>query len=312
MTKRGFGARGIGVRGLVASAAAILVAVSLLVPVGPAVATEADRPVQLAFLGKLFGGGRGGCSPAGAVTDPDVSRNAAAIRAGGLCVSTETVSENGITWTFIAIENPRSQNGPVWYLPHDNESAAFDAAVYAVARYGGAMIALETGERREYRSIDPNRHFARDRGDAGPCRMRAATPRYTKTVMGFFDGKRHILAMHNNTRGGAVSASMRTAKSTGFRAKGPLADADNMVFIAGTRPIQSDRRGQNLRDMLLRAGLNVVYEHVTPQNSDCSFSNYVALNDRRDYFNIEAVHGSREQTAMVDRLMQVLGYRPVR
>lgn len=309
--------RRIGTRGARARStvfvAAIALAAALFLPPLHAGAANIEGTVQLAFLGKLFGGGgRSGCTSSPATADRDVTRNAAAIRASGLCVSTETLSENGITWTFTAIENPAAPDGPVWYLPHDNESAAFDAAVYAVARYGGAMIALETGDNREYRGIDPNRHFARDAGDAGPCRMRAATPRYTSTVMGFFDGKRQILAMHNNTPGGEVSASMRTAKSTGFRARGALAGADDMVFIAGTRPIDADRRGRTLRDKLLRAGLNVVYEHVTPQNSDCSFSNYVALNDRRDYFNIEAVHGSREQGAMVDRLMQVLGHRPVR
>ena len=281
--------------------------------IAPVKAQAMAGEVELAFLGNLLGTRRGGgCSGAGDVQDRDVTRNAAAIRAARLCVSQETIAENGISWTFTSIENPAAPNGPVWYLPHDNESTAFDAAVYAVARYGGAVVALESGDRRELRGIDPNRYFARDARDAAPCRMRAPTPRYTRTVMDFFNGKRHILAMHNNTRGGALVASMRTAKSTGFRAKGPLADADNMVFIAGLNPITSDRRGMQLRDQLLRAGLNVVYEHVTPQNSDCSFSNYVALNDRRDYFNIEAVHGSGEQDDMVDRLMDVLGYRPVR
>ena len=89
-------------------------------------------------------------------------------------------------------------------------------------------------------------------------------------------------------------------------------DGTQFDTSAGREPLERDRDARGWRDRLNAAGLNVVHETVSRQNSDCSFSNYVALNDRRAYFNIEAVHGSRIQTGMVDKLMAVLGYRPVR
>ncbi|GAB5376693.1 MAG: hypothetical protein AcusKO_31550 [Acuticoccus sp.] len=281
----------------------------------PALSAQAPDPAQVelrvAFLGRLMRGGRGACLTERDIRDRDVLRNALTIRDAGLCVTQDTFSENGIDWRFTAISNPDAR-GPVWYLPHDNESEAFDAAVYAVSRYGGQLVAIDGGEGRNYRGIDPNRYFAVTAAEAGPCAMRRPAPRYTKYVMGLFKGRRHILSMHNNTRGGGVSVSMSSAKAKGFRTGGRFSDPDHMVFIASKGSIDGDSRGRATRQKLLNAGLNVVHEAVSPQNSDCSFSNYVALNDRREYFNIEAVHGSSDQKAMVDALMGALGYRPAR
>lgn len=273
-----------------------------------------DSALAQGLFGRFRGGGgnSGACLDPASVSDRDVKRAAGTIAAAGLCVSEETVTDRGVSWRFITIADPKHRNGPVWYLPHDNENTAFSAALYAVQRYGGEMVALETGEGRTFRGIDPNRWFAARSADSAACRLSGATAAYTRHVMQLFKGQHAILTIHNNARGGGVSVNMRGAKTTGFRAGGSLSDPDHLVFIAGTQPIARDGAAQRQRDALLRAGLNVVHEEVSRQNNDCSLSNHAALNDRRPYYNIEATHGSRLQTTMVDRLMSVLGYRPVR
>ncbi|MEM6762654.1 MAG: hypothetical protein AAF615_07250 [Pseudomonadota bacterium] len=275
----------------------------------------ADAAKQdVAFLERLRGRrnqASEACLPLESVRDRDVRRNADAIRSAGLCVAQFGFAEGGLDWRFTAVSNPAGPRGPVWYLPHDNESAAFDAAVYAVARYGGRLVAVDGGEGRNFRGVDPNRRFARTISDAGPCAMRGPAPIYTDFVMDLFAGKRHVLSMHNNTRGGGLTADIRTQKSIGYRTNGRFSDRDHMVFIAGKAPVDRDRNARRWRDRLLGAGFNVVHETVTAQNNDCSFSNFVALNDGRPYFNIEAVHGSRIQKDMVDALMPLLGYRPI-
>lgn len=299
-----------------------LLGLGLTAPVGAAATPLSAAPslpaaqadvVELALFGKLLGGGKGGaCQDPAASGDADVRRNAAAIQSASLCVTSDSVSENGVRWNFTVVTNSSAPRGPDWYLPHDNENTAFDSAVYAVARYGGRLLSVDGPEARNYQGIDPNRWFADSASEAAPCDMSRASPKYTRHVMGFFKGARYVLAMHNNTPGGTVSADMNSAKAKGYQAGGPYADRNHMVFIAGLEPLERDKSARSWRDRLNAAGLNVVHETVSRQNSDCSFSNYVALNDRRAYFNIEAVHGSRIQTGMVDKLMAVLGYRPIR
>lgn len=269
----------------------------------------AEERLRIAFLGRIFRGG--GCVNPDAVRDQDVRRNLLAIKDAGLCVSQDKLSENGIDWRFTSIANTKSPRGPVWYLPHDDEQSAFDAAVYAVARYGGRLVAVDGGEGRNYRGVDPNRTFALTLAEARPCAIRNPAPRYSEFVMDLFGNSRHIFSMHNNTRGGSISIGVDTAKTKGFRASGQFSDPDHMVYIAGTKPLEADGRARATRDKLMRAGLSVVYEEVSAQNNDCSFSNHVALHDNREYFNVEAVHGSNLQKGMVDALMSVLGYRAV-
>lgn len=270
---------------------------------------------ELAFVERLFGQQRTGaaaCEDPGASADRDVRRNAAAIARANLCLTRETVNDGSLEFPFTIVSNPRAPRGPVWYMPHDNEETAFDAAIYAVATYGGRLVAIDGSEARNFRGLDLNRAFARSAADAAPCAISRPLPAYTRYVMSQFRGQNAVLSIHNNTRGGGVSVNMGGPKATGFRAAGPLADPDNLIFIAGTDPIGNDPNTRRTKDRLVAAGLNVVHERVTRANNDCSMSNYVALNDRRPYFNLEAVHGSPVQTAMVDALMGVLGVSRVR
>ncbi|MEM9224721.1 MAG: hypothetical protein AAGB11_20315 [Pseudomonadota bacterium] len=291
-----------------AAALFLALAAGVMPTVTSAQAASNGIHTQLAFLDRFRRRGGGKCLDPASVDDRDVRRHSADIAQNRLCVTRERFSEGGIDWRFVIVDSGR--RGPVWYMPHDDEDTAFDAALYAISRYGGRLVAVDGPETRTYAGVDPNRHFAQSRREAATCRMRQATPKYTRFVEGLFRGAKRVFSIHNNTRGGGITANVNTAKLTGYRASGPLSDPDHLVFIAGTRPIDQDRKALSLRNKLLGAGLNVVHEQVTRSNNDCSFSNHIALNDGRDYFNLEAVHGSRIQRPMVDALMGVLGYRP--
>ncbi|WP_226580799.1 hypothetical protein [Acuticoccus sediminis] len=281
-------------------------------PVAPDVRAALKAAAASAAPGAAAVATPSGCDDAGSDADPDVRRNRGAIARAGLCVGRVRLTEGAITWTFVSVENRNHPDGPVWYLPHDNEAEAFDAAVYAVARYGGRMVAVAGDETRFYRGIDPNRYFATTDADARPCRIRRATPTYTAFVMGLFVGRPHIFSAHNNTNGGGITARVWTDKEKGYPiSSGRFGDPDDLIYIAGPRPIADDRDATAIRQKLNEAGLSVVHEHVTRKNSDCSFSNHVVLNDGRPYFNVEAEHGSTVQREMVDRLLETLGYSPV-
>lgn len=253
-----------------------------------------------------------GCADLTAEADPDVKRNLARIGASRLCLTRHVLHDGGVKWRFISLAHPAHPQGPVWYLPHDNEDEAFDAAVYAVSRYGGRLVAVVTQETRNHRGIDPNRAFAVSAADARPCAIAAPTPTYTAFVMDLYVGRPHIFSAHNNTNGGGVTANVWTDKAKGYPiTKGPFGDTDNLVYIASDKPIASDAEATRMRQTLNAAGLGVVHEHVTRSNNDCSFSNHVVLNDGRPYFNLEAEHGSRVQDEMVDALLGALGYSPL-
>ena len=81
-----------------------------------------------------------------AVLDPD------------LCVTSIQFSEGGRPWFLRIVEN-KTKPGPLWAVPHNNERAAFDTAADAVRRYGGVIVAVETGGSRYFMGQDPNRNF---------------------------------------------------------------------------------------------------------------------------------------------------------
>ena len=119
------------------------------------------------------------------------------------------------------------------------------------------------------------------------------------------------LALHNNTNRGGISI-LKTSKQTKsflaypkeivLQGKG-LADEDSLVYIAGTSPTPPKTKVAKL----LNAGLNVKYEIVTPQNNDCSMSNFIVLNYGENYYNIEAQHDKTAiQKEMIDRLMRII------
>ncbi|MEA3641527.1 MAG: hypothetical protein VBE63_16520 [Lamprobacter sp.] len=250
---------------------------------------------------------------------PDIRRNLSDIERAGLCYRHQQVREGRFTWSFHILEHRQHPQGPFWILPHDNENTAFDVGVQAVIDYGGGLLAVDSGGQRHFLGQDPNRNFSRTNAEAKRCPgQRHPAPGYSQAVLDHYRSRRGpILALHNNLNGwtgngGAGSISLER-ESPSLRAypgqgSGRLRDEDNLVFVAGTRPLQSDPALKHRIKALNEAGLNVMHKQVSQANFDCSLSDYVSQHRLGEYYNIEAEHGDRHsQQQMVERLLAVLG-----
>jgi hypothetical protein len=260
----------------------------------------------------------------------DIQRNLQALRGAPICYRRQEVSEGGFRWVFHVLEHTKAPDGPFWVLPHDNENAAFDAGVHAVLTYGGGLLAIDTGGSRDLHGQDPNRNFSTSRAESRVCGARhRPAPVFTRAILDHYhtEGRKArgpYLALHNNGNGhagngGYGNISMyRTGPSlshwpgaaVGSRA---LRDEDNLIFMAGTRPVAADPVARRRIAALNRAGLDVVHKQVSARNFDCSLSDYIARHRLGEYYNIEAQHGARDtQVEMLDRLLAELGARPLR
>ena len=231
-----------------------------------------------------------------------------------LCLSRRAVSENGLAWKFTVISNSDHKTGPTIFLLHDNENTAFDAALYGVRKYGGKLVAVESGEKRVFQNTqDPNRNFGTTLSQTHVCAgMR------TKPAAGFtgllldLQGKDapFFLTMHNNSDGhhlGGIRGGVRAARRTSlvYSMLLPIiGDADDAVLLAGDRYLSENLQAGKVADYFRKAKINVIYERVWASKNDCSFSNFVVLNGLGDYYNIEAQHGHFDaQKKMLDALM---------
>ena len=247
---------------------------------------------------------------------PDIRRNYKMLQ--GLCIHLLAFREGNLVWKMFLVTNPKRSNGPFWFLPHDNENSAFDAAVYATRRYGGGFLSVSTGDHRYNMGQDPNRNFANSNHRL--CSQQIApSPRYTNFVFSTINYYKNpsypYLALHNNTNRGGISVLKKSPKTKSYLAYPRnqvksgigLSDEDSIVYIAGSHPNPPQAKIQTL----LNAGLNVKYEYVTAQNNDCSMSNYVVLALGSDnYYNIETQHGkSTTQIEMLNRLIHLIQRR---
>lgn len=230
------------------------------------------------------------------------------------CVRQQVFREGGRDWTVQTVQNT-ARTGPLWVLPHDNEQAAVETAVYALARYGGTAVLVETGGRRTNKATDPNRAF-----DAGRSRCAAGAPasRYVAAMLGSRARREPVIALHTNAPGvagrrGSGSISIRTPGKAGMAypgtgGTGRLASSDSLVITAVAHGPAPDARTAALVADLTRNGVNVLMETTSPSTTDCSLSHYAALNGIRPYLNIEVVDGdSATQRRILDIAMTVLG-----
>jgi len=266
-----------------------------------------------------------GCLDVTRESDPDIRRNMATIKKH-FCLTKEKFTEAGRTWVLHIFTNKNHRTGPFWGLPHDNENAAFDAAVHAVKKYGGGFVAVASREKRFFAGQDPNRNFGTTHAEARICRGQGApAPIFTGKFMAHFKNTNYpVLALHNNANGysgaggsGGISAKRQTRILRGMPsryAKGDFKDDDNLIFIAGRTAYKNNKTAQYMTAKLHKAGMNVIYELVTRSGADCSMSNHVLLKSpTRGYFNIETQHGkSTTQKAMIDRLMRIIGVPAIR
>lgn len=267
------------------------------------------------------------CVPPRAWLDPDIDRNKALIDQTGICIKTIVFYENRLHWRFQILDSGRP--GHNWILLHDDENTAFDAALYAIAKYGGKAVEVDLLRPIPASAIvDPNHNFAVSEDQRRTCRgpVRPAAPRFTSFILEHL-GPPPYLALHNNYDGhfrngggGNLSVRQNGRALLGFPAHdsaepladtGRLADEDNFVIVSGLAPPfrMSDRLRQ-IREQLRDAGINVIYEYVNKDTYDCSLSNYLLVYGSvlpGEYFNIEAEEGDyRSQITIIDTLLGIL------
>jgi hypothetical protein len=245
--------------------------------------------------------------------DQDFERNQALLSSPKLCVQRVQFDEGELQWTIQIIQNRAKPHGYFWFVPHDDENVAFDTAAYGVTKYGGTVVAIDTGGHRYNGPQDPNRNFDAGKTATRQCEDQVApSPRYTGFILGY-RRNRPIIALHSNKPGGDISIRTESKTHTNFPAATPLPTQlpdHTVVFVASTAPPQADPELSSLVSKLNKAGLNVIYETVSPDDNDCSMSNFAALTGIRNYVNLEVVKGDGAgQKLMLDTIMPFLKAR---
>jgi hypothetical protein len=235
----------------------------------------------------------------------DLKRNSWSM--GDLCANRISFYDKGQKWTLLLVRNTKQPQGPFWYLPHDNENSALDAAVYATNKYGGGFLSIEAFGNRYASGKDPNRQFKR-------------SSKYTKNIFKIIDTFKRkempYLTLHSNKDGhehyggdGTVSMRISSSRTKAYpsgkikigRKKG-LKDEDNLIYLAGRKIDKQKIKALN------NIGIHVKYELVTNASNDNSMSNYIALYKRHSgYINIEAESSDTStQKKMIDRVMKLI------
>ena len=242
----------------------------------------------------------GNCAALDSLTDRDgdFQRNRKAVVDGKVCVTEERFADAGAEWVVHVTRPTDGRAGPLWVVPHDDEDVAFDNGIDAVAQYGGVLVSVETGGRRNNGSIDPNRIFADEAQACG-----GAAPQYTRLVLANRSNGYPVVGLHSNDRGssstggaGTISIDAPLKSATPYKASPFIpseSNEDTLVFVASTQPKGSDPKVDGMVETLLKNGMNVIRELVTPKTNDCSLSNYLALRELQPYYNLEVVHGDR-------------------
>jgi hypothetical protein len=257
------------------------------------------------------------------VSDDDFARHRDPAEWKGLAVSRVAFQVERGSWRLWRIRNARHPAGPLWFVPHDNENAGFEAALVAVRRYGGTLIAVDSGIEpggdgvrlnqavRYGKPIDPNRNFD------------TALPGYADRVLASLHPGYPIIALHTNAPGfdptdsrcnrsdpkGDGIISIRfcddvLTPSPSQRREWPFDDDDTVAFAtyhAGQSPSDAF-----CRDAMVGADFNVVQERVVA--SDGSLSNYAVLHHLH-YLNFETQDRGLEPAALAsarDRLVHMV------
>jgi hypothetical protein len=241
--------------------------------------------------------------------DGDFERNSSALSQNTFCIAEEKFKERRRHWRIATVKTGRP--GPLFVVMHDDEDMSFDTAVAALNTYGGTLVALETGGKRNQDGIDPNRNFS---ADGIGCRKlgRDAAPKYTGIFRRHIDPTQPIIALHNNTgkripTGGLGHVSM-TDLPKGMQAHessdpdGPLAGERALVLLTSAAPVSTTSKTEAAE--LAARGINAVIESVSEGKGDCSLSNYAVLSGHEDYFNVTVDKDERDkQRKIIDVIM---------
>lgn len=235
------------------------------------------------------------------VQDDDFARHRDPADWQGLEVRRIEFREERGAWRLWRIANLRHRRGPLWFVPHDNENAAFEAGLEAVRKYGGTLIVVDAGVSADGvrmnravdygRPIDPNRNFD------------SALPGYARRILRDLAPGMPIIALHTNARGfdtgdshcnksdppGQGVISIRycddvLTPSPSQRREWPWDDDDTVAFA--TYRAKDGPSAAFCHDQMVAADFNVVQERVV--TSDRSLSNYAVLHGL-DYLNFETL-----------------------
>jgi hypothetical protein len=246
------------------------------------------------------------------IADDDFARHRNPATWKSLSVRRLEFREERAAWRLWRIANVGHPRGPLWFVPHDNENAGFEAALVAVRRYGGTVIAVDAGvsvdgvrmnRAVDYgRPVDPNRNFD------------TALPGYARRILADLPAGMPVIALHTNARGfdtsesrcnrsdppgsGVISARycddiLNPSRSQ--RRAWPWDDDDTVAFAT--------HRTGALRDTafcgreMVQADFNVVFERVV--TSDRSLSNYAVLHGIR-YLNFETLERGLDPAALAE------------
>jgi hypothetical protein len=235
------------------------------------------------------------------VEDDDFARHRDPAEWRGLAVSRIEFREERAAWRLWRIANLRHRRGPLWFVPHDNENAGFEAALVVVRKYGGTLVAVDAGvaddgmrmnRAVDYgRPVDPNRNFD------------SALPGYARRILADLARGMPIIALHTNAPGFDPSESR--CNQSDPRGRGVISirycddvltpspsrsriwpwDDDDTVAFATFRAGQ-DRANAFCAQQMVVADFNVVFERVV--TSDRSLSNYAVLHGLK-YLNFETL-----------------------
>lgn len=245
--------------------------------------------------------------------DGDFTRNEVQLKSAAYCIEEDKFKENGANWVVHIIRTADKKPGPLWVVPHDNENVGFDNALWGVANYGGTMVSVETGGKRFNGEIDPNRIFT---GDKKACGRQS--PHFTELFWNNRDPAFPVIGLHSNdsrsssTGGkGGVSIEAPLPNTVAIKADPPIVSQsaeDTVVFVAS---LENEAGKDPIVDSMVQAlherGLNVLREHVTAKNNDCSFSNYAALNGVTHYYNLEVLHDDGATQREMIKLVMGIG-----
>jgi len=222
----------------------------------------------------------------------------------GLTVTRVEFRDDRAFWRLYRIDDARKPDGPLWFVPHDNENAAFQAAIYAVRAYGGQVVAVEearsvdgpdsrtNGDVAFGKPIDPNRNF------------RDETPTYASEILaGLGNPPRLIVALHTNEPGYDAASSTCGPPPPAYTGKGeisvllcndlymprrsvyadwPFDDTDSVAIVS--YPGSGGPGDGYCVRALAEADMNIMLERV--MTSDGSLSNF-ALFRGLPYVNLE-------------------------
>ncbi|MDF7774118.1 hypothetical protein P1X14_02565 [Sphingomonas sp. AOB5] len=249
------------------------------------------------------------------VQDDDFARHRDPAEWKGLKVERIEFREERAQWRLWRITNTARPRGPLWFVPHDNENGGFEAALVAVKRYGGTIVAVDAGVHADHdgqrfnyavdygRPVDPNRNFD------------SALPGYARIILASHrPADFPIIALHTNQKG------FNTAESNCNKSDPPgngiisirycddfytphpsttktfpFDDDDSVAFVThltGRDPAQA------FCWALTRNDFNVVQERVVV--TDRSASNYAALHGLH-YLNFETLDSGLTPAALEDQ-----------